>query len=410
MTTGGLDAETIRKDFPIFETLAHGKPLVYLDSAATSQKPREVIDRLVRFYETENANVHRGVYELSEKATAAYEGARETAARLIGAHSPRSIVFTRSTTESINAIRYSWARANVKEGDEVLVSEMEHHSNLIPWQLLTQETGAGLRHIPIDNEGYLRIDLLEELITDRTKLVSVALMSNVLGTINPIRQIADAAHAAGALILVDAAQGAPHVSIDVDELDVDFLAYSSHKLCGPTGAGVLYGREYLLEEMPPFLGGGEMIREVWADHATWNEIPYKFEAGTMNIAQAVGMGAAIDYITQLGLESIHDHETALAQYAISRLSEAGATIYGPKNPYDRGGVVSFNLDGVHPHDLSTIVDQEGVCIRAGHHCAQPLMRTLGVAATARASFYIYNTREDVDVLMAALEKAKGWFA
>ena len=410
MTTGGLDAETIRKDFPIFETLAHGKPLVYLDSAATSQKPREVIDRLVRFYETENANVHRGVYELSEKATAAFEGARETAARLIRAHSPRSIVFTRSTTESINAIRYSWARANVNEGDEVLVSEMEHHSNLIPWQLLTQETGAELRHIPIDNEGYLRIDLLEELITDHTKLVSIALMSNVLGTINPIRQIADAAHAAGALILVDAAQGAPHVSIDVDELDVDFLAYSSHKLCGPTGAGVLYGREYLLEEMPPFLGGGEMIREVWADHATWNEIPYKFEAGTMNIAQAVGMGAAIDYITQLGLESIHDHETALAQYAIGRLSEAGATIYGPKNPYDRGGVVSFNLDGVHPHDLSTIVDQEGVCIRAGHHCAQPLMRTLGVAATARASFYIYNTREDVDVLMAALEKAKGWFA
>jgi cysteine desulfurase/selenocysteine lyase len=410
MTTGGLDAETIRKDFPIFETLAHGNPLVYLDSAATSQKPREVIDRLVRFYETENANVHRGVYELSEKATAAFEGARETAARLIRAHSPRSIVFTRSTTESINAIRYSWARANVKEGDEVLVSVMEHHSNLIPWQLLTQETGAELRHIPIDNEGYLRMDLLEELITDRTKLVSVALMSNVLGTINPIRQIADAAHAAGALILVDAAQGAPHVSIDVDELDVDFLAYSSHKLCGPTGAGVLYGREYLLEEMPPFLGGGEMIREVWADHATWNEIPYKFEAGTMNIAQAVGMGAAIDYITQLGLESIHDHETALAQYAIGRLSEAGATIYGPKNPYDRGGVVSFNLDGVHPHDLSTIVDQEGVCIRAGHHCAQPLMRTLGVAATARASFYVYNTREDVDVLMAALEKAKGWFA
>src|ERR687895_192814 len=318
-----IDVEVIRKDFPIFETLAHGKPLVYVDSANTSQKPRAVIDRIVRFYETENANIHRGVYELSEKATAAYEGARETCARFINAHSPRSIVFTRSTTESINAVRYSWARANIVEGDEVLVTEMEHHSNLIPWQLLTQEAGATLRHLPIDDEGHLRLDLLEEYITDRTKLVCVATMSNVLGTINPVREIADAAHAVGARVLVDAAQAAPHLKFDVNELDADFLAYSAHKMCGPTGAGVLYGREDLLEEMPPFHGGGEMIREVWADHATWNEIPYKFEAGTPNVAQAVGMGASVDYLEGLGMDAVREHELELAAYAIERLEEAG---------------------------------------------------------------------------------------
>ena len=405
-----LDVETIRKDFPIFETLAHGKPLVYLDSANTSQKPRAVIDRIVRFYETENANIHRGVYELSEKATAAYEGARELARRFIGARSTRSIVFTRSTTESINAVRYSWGRANVHEGDEVLVTEMEHHSNLIPWQLLCSETGATLRHIPIDDEGELRLDLLGEYVTDRTKLVSVALMSNVLGTINPVRKLADDAHAVGARILVDAAQAAPHLKIDVNDLDVDFLAYSSHKMCGPTGAGVLYGREDLLEEMPPFLGGGEMIREVWLDRATWNEIPYKFEAGTMNLAQAVGMGAAIEYLEGIGLDAIHEHEVELASYAMKRLGAIGATVYGPEAPSRRGGVVAFNLDDVHPHDLATIVDQEGVCVRAGHHCAQPLMRRLGVPATARASFYLYNSTDEVDVLIDALEKSKGWFA
>jgi cysteine desulfurase / selenocysteine lyase len=404
-----LDVEVIRKDFPIFETTAHGKPLVYLDSAATAQKPRQVIDRIVRFYETENANTHRGIYELGVKATAAYEGARETCARFIGARSPRSVVFTRSTTESINAIRYSWARVNVREGDEVLVTEMEHHSNLIPWELLCQETGAVLRHLPIDDDGKLRLDLLEEYITDKTKLVCLALMSNVLGTINPVRTIADAAHSVGARVVVDAAQGAPHISLDVNELDADFLAFSSHKLCGPTGAGVLYGREDLLEEMPPFHGGGEMISEVWADHATWAEIPQKFEAGTMNIAQAVGMGAAIDYISDIGIDSIHKHEVELAEYAIKRLEDSGATIYGPKDARDRGGIVSFNLAEVHAHDVATIIDQEGVCVRAGHHCAQPLMRRLGVAATARASFYLYNTRDEIDVLIDALEKAEGWF-
>jgi cysteine desulfurase / selenocysteine lyase len=404
-----LDAETIRKDFPIFETLAHGKPLVYLDSAATSQRPRPVVDRIVRFYETENANVHRGIYELAEKATAAFEGAREIVANFIKATSTRSIVFTRSTTEAINLVRFSWGRFNVGEGDEVLVTEMEHHSNLVPWQLLCEENGARLRHLPIDDEGRLRTDLLEEFLTDRTKLVCLPLVSNVLGTINPVRQIADAAHAVGALVVVDAAQGAPHVAINVNELDADFLAFSSHKLCGPTGAGVLYARTHLLEEMPPFHGGGEMIREVWADRATWNEIPYKFEAGTMNIAQAVGMGAGIEYIESIGLDSIHEHEMKLAAYSMERLEESGATVYGPPAS-ERGGVVSFTFDEVHPHDIATIVDQEGVCIRAGHHCAQPLMRKLGVSATARASVYIYNTTDDVDALIGALDKAKGWFA
>jgi cysteine desulfurase / selenocysteine lyase len=404
-----LDAEVVRKDFPILETQSHGKRLVYLDSAATSQKPRQVIDRIVRFYEEENANVHRGVYELAERATTAYEGARAACARFIGA-TPRSIVFTRSTTESINLVRYTWGRANVRAGDEILVTQLEHHSNLIPWQLLAQETGAVLRHLPIDDEGRLRTDLLGDFLGDRTKLVATALMSNVLGTINPIAEIADAAHAVDALLLVDAAQAAPHLAFDVGELGADFLAYSSHKMCGPTGAGVLYAREHLLEDMPPFHGGGEMIREVWPDRATYNEIPYKFEAGTPNIAQAVGMGAAVEYLEGLGMEAVRRHEVEIATYALERLREAGATIYGPSDPEERGAVISFNIDGVHPHDLATILDQEGICIRAGHHCAQPLMRRLGVPATSRASFYIYNTHEEVDLLVNTLDAAKGWFA
>ncbi len=405
-----LDVETIRKDFPILDTLMHGRPLVWLDSASTSQKPRQVVERIVRFYESENSNVHRGVYELSEKATAAYEGARAACGRFIGARNARSIVFTRGTTESINLVRFTWGRTNVGEGDEILVTEMEHHSNLIPWQLLCRETGATLRHLPIDDEGRLRMDLLDQYITERTKLVAVGLMSNVLGTINPVRRLADAAHSVGARILVDAAQAAPHLRFDVNELDVDFLAYSSHKMCGPTGAGVLYGREDLLEAMPPFHGGGEMIREVWADHATWAEIPHKFEAGTPNIAQAVGMGAAVGYLEDLGMDAVRQHEMEITSYALERLDGIGATIYGPRKIEDRGGVVAFNLAEVHPHDMATIVDQEGVCIRAGHHCAQPLMRVLGVPATARASFYVYNTNRDVDALIDALEKAKGWFA
>jgi cysteine desulfurase/selenocysteine lyase len=405
-----LDVESLRKDFPIFETQVHGKPLIYLDSASSSQKPRQVVDRMVRFYETEYANVHRGVYDLSERATAAYEGARAACARFVGARDPRSIIFTRGTTEGINLVRFTWARANVKAGDEILVTEMEHHSNLVPWQLLAQEVGASLRHLPVDDEGLLRIDLLDEYITERTKVVAVSLMSNVLGTINPVRALADAAHAAGARIVVDAAQAAPHIPIDVNELDVDFLAYSSHKMLGPTGAGALYGRLDLLEEMPPFHGGGEMIREVFPDHSTWAEVPHKFEAGTPNIAQAVGMGAAVEYLEGLGMDNVRAHEKEMVDYGISKLEEAGAKVYGPKDISIRGGVASFNLDEVHPHDMATILDQEGLCIRAGHHCAQPLMRVLGVPATARASFYVYNTPDEIDALVGALDKAKGWFA
>ena len=404
-----FDVEVVRKDFPIFDFQPHGKPLVYLDSASSSQKPRQVIDRMVHFYESEYANVHRGVYELGEIATAAFEGARQTCANFIGSDNTRTIVFTRGTTEAINLVRFSWGRANIHEGDEILVTEMEHHSNLIPWQLLCQETGATLRHLPIDDDGLLRMDLLGEYLTDKTKLVAVTLMSNVLGTINPVREIADAAHALGGVVVVDAAQAAPHYSFDVNELDADFLAFSAHKMCGPTGVGVLYARQELLEEMPPFMGGGEMIREVWADRATWAEVPYKFEAGTMNFAQAVGMAAGIEYLQALGMDELREHELAITEYALGRLTEIGATIYGPRDLSKRGGVVSFNLEEVHPHDMATIVDQEGVCIRAGHHCAQPLMRILDVPATARASFYIYNTTEDVDALVAALEKSKGWF-
>ena len=405
-----LDVEVVRKDFPIFETQANGKRLIYLDSAATAQKPRQVIDRMVEFYETENANVHRGVYELSHKATEAYEHARQLSADLIKARGTRSIVFTRGTTESINLVRFTWGRENVHEGDEILVTEMEHHSNLIPWQLLAQEKGATIRSLPVDDEGFLRMDLLEEYITDKTKIVAVTLMSNVLGTINPVRRISDAAHAVGARVVVDAAQAAPHFGFDVNELDADFLALSAHKMCGPTGVGILYGREDLLEEMPPFMGGGEMIMEVWTDRATYNEIPFKFEAGTMNIAQAVGMGAAIEYMNGLGFDSVREHEVEVTRYAMEKLAEVGATIYGPPNVEDRGGVVAFTLDDVHPHDMATILDQEGICVRAGHHCAQPLMRKLGTPATARASFYIYNSTDEVDALVDALEKSKGWFA
>lgn len=406
-----LDAEAIRKDFPIFDVPVHGdKRLVYLNSAATSQKPRQVIDRLVRFYETENANPSRGIDELSVRAENAYERSRDACARFVGAPSSRAIVFTRGATESINLVRYSWGRANLRSGDEVLVTEMEHHSNLVPWQLLCEETGATLRALPVDDDGKLRMDLLGEHLTDRTKLVAVTLMSNVLGTINPIRDICSAAHAVGALVLVDAAQAAPHVPFSVQELDCDFLALSGHKMLGPTGSGALYAREHLLEEMPPFHGGGEMIREVWIDRATWNEIPHKFEAGTMNIAQQVGLGAAIEYLENLGMADVREHEIEITKYALERIADAGATIYGPMDPTDRGGVVSFNLETVHPHDMATIIDQDGVAIRAGHHCAQPLMRRYNVAAMARASLYIYNTTDDVDALVDALDKSKGWFA
>jgi cysteine desulfurase/selenocysteine lyase len=404
-----FDPKVVRKDFPIFERRVHGdKPLVYLDSANTSQKPRRVLDALTDFYEHHNANIHRAVYELAAESTAAYEGARTKVAEFLKApNGSREIVFTKSCTEAINLVAYAWGRANLREGDEIVISEMEHHSNLIPWQIAAMQSGAKIVALPITDSGEIEIRSLERVITDRTKIVCVAGMGNVLGTINPVAEIADAAHAVGAKVLVDGAQRTPHLATDVAELGADFYAFTGHKMCGPTGSGGLWARAELLEEMPPFLGGGEMILEVWLDHATYNEIPHKFEAGTQPFAQAVGLGAAIDYLNDLGMDEVRRHEVEIVGYALKRLSEVeGIQIHGPMDPAKRGGVVSFWLDDVHPHDLATIVDTEGVCVRAGHHCAQVLMRRLGVPATTRASFYVYNTNEDVDALVEAVGVAR----
>ena len=408
-----FDAHVIRKDFPIFEKRVHGdKPLVYLDSAATSQHPRQVINTIVDFYEHSNANVHRGVYALGEEATERYEGARAKVAAFVGAPGPTGLVFVRSATEALNTVAGGWGRKFLKPGDEVLISEMEHHSNLVPWQMIAAATGATLVPLPVNIEtGLLDLDALPNLLTERTKLVCVTQMSNVLGTINPIRPIADAAHAAGALVMVDGAQGAPHIATDVVAMDADFYAVSGHKMLGPTGSGALWAKPEHLEAMDPFLGGGEMIREVWFDRATYNELPYKFEAGTPPIAPAVGLGAACDYLTDLGMDAVHAHEVELTRYALERLDALGdVTIHGPRDMSVKGGVVSFWYGDIHPHDLGTIVDTFGVCIRAGHHCAQPLMRRLGVPATARASFNVYNTTEDIDALIDALAHAKEIFA
>ncbi len=404
-----LDVWAVRRDFPVLDQQVNGHPLVYLDNAATSQKPLCVIEALDEYYRRYNANVHRGIHKLSEEATAAYEEARQKVARFLNAHSPKEIIFTRNTTEAINLVAYSWGRANIREGDEIVLTEMEHHSNLVPWQLLAQEKGARLRFIPVTDEGLLDLDALDELLTERTKLVSVVHMSNVLGTINPVTEITRRAHEIGALVLLDGAQSVPHLQVDVQKLDCDFLAFSGHKMCGPTGIGVLYGKRELLEAMPPFLGGGDMIKEVHLEWSTWNSLPWKFEAGTPSIAQGIGLGHAVDYLSNIGMEAIHAHEREIVAYALGRLSEIdGLTIYGPPAE-QRGGVVAFNLQGVHPHDVAAILDSHGVAIRAGHHCAQPLMRRLGVVATARASFYLYNTCEEVDVLLHAIEKVKEVF-
>src|SRR5438874_5214637 len=406
-----FDPKVVRKDFPILERRVHGdKPLVWLDNASTTQKPRRVIESLVDFYEHHNSNVHRGVYALAEEATELYEGARAKIAAFIGAAGKHEIVFTRSATESLNLVANAWGRANLKPGDKVVVTEMEHHSNLIPWQLVTQATGAQIVPWPITDEGFLDLEAMPRVL-DGAKIVCVSQMSNVLGTINPIRRVADAAHAVGALVLVDGAQGVPHLITDVAEMDADFLAFSGHKMLGPTGSGGLWARAELLEAMPPFLGGGEMILEVWIDHATYNEIPYKFEAGTPNIAQSIGLGAAVDYLNDLGMEDVRAHEIEIVSYALEELQKIdGLKVFGPADPTKRGGVVSFWMEDLHPHDLATIVDTEGLAIRAGHHCAQPLMRVLGVPATSRASFYVYNTNDDVDALVAALGKARETFA
>ena len=409
--TSVLDIEAIRADFPILAQEAHpGKPLVFLDSAASSQKPRQVIEAMRRYYEHDHANVHRGIHVLSERATAAYEGARDKVRAFINARSRKEIIFVRNTTEAINLVAATWGRANLRAGDVVVLSEMEHHSNLVPWQLLAEQTGAQLRYIPVTGEGLLDLDAYAALLRDEpVKLVSVMHVSNVLGTVNPIAEMIRQAHAAGALFLVDGAQSVPHLAVDVQALDVDFLAFSAHKMAGPTGIGVLYGKRELLQAMPPYMGGGDMIRTVTLEGSTWNDLPYKFEAGTPAIAQAVGLGAAVDYLTALGMENILAHEQQVVDYALERLSEvAGLTLYGP-SPEQRNGVVTFTLRDLHAHDIAQLLDAEGVAVRAGHHCAMPLHRKLGVPATARASFYVYNTRAEVDALVEAIYNARKVF-
>ncbi|MDI6857681.1 MAG: cysteine desulfurase [Dehalococcoidia bacterium] len=405
-----IDVEAVRRDFPILERRVHGRPLVYLDNAATTQKPRAVIDALSQYYERSNANIHRGLHALAEEATAAYEGTRAKVAGLINAPTAESVVFTRNTTESINLVAHSWGRKRLRPGDEIVLTVMEHHSNLIPWQLLAKETGARLRFIDIDDEGRLRRDDIERLIGERTRLVAFTQMSNVLGTINPAAEIIARAHSRGALALVDGAQSVPHMPVDVQEMDCDFLAFSSHKMLGPTGVGVLYARRELLEDMEPFLGGGEMISRVSLEDASWNEVPWKFEAGTPNIGGVIALGAAIDYLKALGMESVRAHEMELGRYALEALAGIpGVTVYGPKNADSRGAVVAFNYGDLHPHDIGTALDSYGIAIRAGHHCAQPLMARLGVVATARASFYIYNRTDEVDALARGIREAARFF-
>jgi len=400
-----LDAQKLRADFPIFEQKIHGKPLAYLDSAASSQKPRQVLDVLRDFYETSYANVHRGVYVLSERATEAYEGAREIAREFVNAPSAREVIFTRSATESINLVAYAWGLDNLGPSDAVLVTELEHHSNFVPWQYIAKRTGADFRLLPIDDHGELRLDALDEL-ADGVKVVATNYVSNSLGTVNPVAKLAAWAHERGAIMVVDAAQGAPHHRVDVQELGCDFLAFSSHKLCGPSGVGALWGRAELLEPMAPFNLGGHMIRAVRAEGTTWGELPYKFEAGTMPIAEAVGFGAAMEYVSGVGLEAIAEYESELAGYALERIAEVGGiTCYGPP-PDRRAGIVSFNVEGIHPHDVAQVLDSEGVAIRAGHHCCQPLMTRLGVAATNRASFYLYTVPDEIDRLVEGLHKVK----
>ena len=400
----------LRADFPILERVVHGHPLIYLDSAATAQKPRQVIEALRRFYESSNANVHRSIHTLGEEATALYEAARDRVQGFIHARRREEIVFTRNTTEAINLVARSWGAVHLQPGDEILLTELEHHSNLIPWQLLAQSKGLTLRFLPITDDGYLDLGGLPRLLTKRTKLVALAHQSNVLGTILPVRMIVDAAHGVGARVLVDAAQSVPHMGVDVSALEADFVVFSGHKMLGPMGIGVLWARWEELSRMEPFLGGGEMIREVWLDHATWNDLPWRFEAGTPNVAGAVGLTAAIAYLERVGMGAIREHEQALTALALDALrSEPGVILYGPLSAADEGGVIAFNLEGIHPHDVTQALDQEGIAVRGGHHCAMPLMRRLGVPGTARASFYLYNTEAEIEALVAGLAHVRRLF-
>ncbi len=405
-----LDEARLRADFPVLDQEVHGRPLVYLDNAASSQKPRRVIEAVADFYRRDSANVHRGIHELSRRSTEAYEGARERVATFLGIPDPAELIWTRGTTEALNLVAGSWGGANLRPGDEVLLSVMEHHSNLVPWQLIAARTGARLRFLDVDDEGRLDLSALDEVLGERTRLVSLGHVSNALGTVNPVREIARRAHAVGALMAVDGAQSAPHLPVDVRELECDFFAFSGHKMCGPTGIGGLWGRRELLEAMPPFLGGGDMIEVVELESSTFAPLPHRFEAGTPHIAGAIGLGAAAGYLAEVGMDRVREHGRALLEYALERMrSVPDLRVLGPRRVEERSGVVSFTLADVHPHDLATILDAAGVAIRAGHHCAQPLMRRLEVTATARASFYLYNTRADVDRLIEALHHARTLF-
>ena len=400
-----FEVAKVREDFPILKRKVHGKRLVYLDNAATTQKPQPVIDALVDFYTRYNSNVHRSVHTLGEEATAAYEAARSKTAKFVGAD-PKGLVFVRGTTEATNLVRFAWGEKNVKKGDVLVATLMEHHSNIVPWQLLARSKGATLKYVGLNPDGTLDMGQLEDLLREAPRLVAVAHCSNVLGTINEVSAICAMAKKVGATTVVDGAQSVPHMPVDIGAVGADFYAFSGHKMLAPTGVGALAARKELLEEMDPFQSGGEMIKEVFEDHSTWNDVPYKFEAGTVNIADAIGLGTAVDYLSSIGMERVRKHEVALLDYALRALSEVkGVKIYGPPDPARRGGVVSFNYADVHPHDLATILDEEGVAIRSGHHCAQLLMRWLDVPATARASFHVYNSYDDVDALTAGLHKA-----
>lgn len=401
---------TIRSNFPILDQEVNGHPLVYLDSGATSQKPTVVIEALKAYYEQDNSNVHRGVHTLGNRATEGYEGAREKVRNFIGAASTKEVIFMRGTTTAINTVAASYGDANVSEGDEIVITYMEHHSNIIPWQQLAKRKNAVLKYIDLEEDGTITLENVRKAITEKTKIVSVMHVSNVLGVVNPIKDITEIAHEHGAVMVVDGAQAAPHIKVDVQDLDCDFYAFSGHKMCGPTGIGVLYGKQRHLEAMEPVEFGGEMIDFVGLQESTWKELPWKFEGGTPIIAGAIGLAAAIDYLESIGLEAIEQHEHELAAYAMEQMSTIeGLTIYGPQDPSKRAGIVTFNLNDVHPHDVATVLDMQGIAVRAGHHCAQPLMKWLNVSATARASFYLYNTNEDIDRLVAGLQKAKEYF-
>jgi cysteine desulfurase / selenocysteine lyase len=409
---GRLDPVALRSDFPILAAAtASGRPLVYLDSAATSQKPRVVLDAMDTYYREYNANVHRGIYEIGERATAAYEEARARTARFIGASDPRQVVFTRNATEAINLVAYSWGRRNIGRGDAIVLTEMEHHSNLVPWQLLAQEKDGDLEFVPITDDGILRLEVFEVLLRLKPKLVAFAHVSNTLGTINPVREMVELAHAAGALVLVDGAQAVPHMPVDVEALGVDFYAFSGHKMLAPMGSGALWARRELLEAMPPFLAGGEMIREVHLRRSDWNDIPWKFEAGTPAVGDAIGLGVAADYLLDVGMDAVRAHERELVAYALETLPRRVPSIelYGPLDPDLRGGVVPFNLPGIHPHDVAQILDRFAICVRAGHHCTMPLHERLDLAATARASFSVFTTRDDIDALAAGLAEVEKVF-